>query len=1087
MRSKLRWSIFFTAIAAVAPAQDDDPKKPPEVSSSILGGLKFRNIGPAMISGRISDFAVNPKNSAEYYVAVASGHVWKTTNAGTTWQPVFDGQPSYSIGVVVLDPKNPHTVWVGTGENNSQRSVGFGDGVYRSDDGGKSWKNMGLKKSEHIGRILIDPRNSQTIYVAAQGPLWSAGGDRGLYKSTDGGATWNATLKMPNEHTGVADAAMDPRDANILYAASYQRRRHTWTLINGGPGSGLHKSTDGGATWRQLKSGLPSGDLGKIGVAVSPVDPDVVYATIEAQGEAGGIFRSTDRGETWERRNPFIDTQMYYGEIFCDPADVDRIYVMATVPRVSTDGGKTLDRWLNNTVHVDCHAAWIDPDNPRHMLQGNDGGIYESHDRGQTWRYIQNLPVAQFYRVSVDNSTPFYYVYGGTQDNNTVGGPSRTTSANGIQNSDWFITIGGDGFKTQIDPTNPAIVYSQYQYGGLARFDRTTGELLDIRPIEGKGEPPLRWNWDAPLIISPHNPARLYFGANRLYRSDDRGESWTPMSGDLTRQLDRNQLPVMGKVWGVDAVAKNANTAIYGNISYVSESPLKEGLIYVGTDDGLVQVTEDGGKTWKKIETFPGVPERTYTSTVLASRHDLNTVYATFDNHKMGDFLPYVLKSTNKGASWTAIASDLPKTGMALIIVEDPVSKEMLFVGTEFGVFVTLNGGKKWIQLKSGLPAIPIRDIAIQERENDLVLASFGRGFYILDDYTPLRSLSDDLVKKEAHIFPVKDAFTYIERSPLGGDGKGSQGDAHFTADNPPLGATITYYLREEAKTKKKQRQDREKELEKAGKPVPYPTPEQLRAEDDEEAPAVFLVFADAAGNVVRRLKANNAAGVQRTTWDLKMPSTRPVSATSDGSGSGWFVVPGTYSVMVVLRQEGKERVLAGPVTFTAKPLQQPTIPASDPAALAAFREKAASLQRAIQAAGEVLRDARNRVKAMQAAMVQTAGNTSALHERSLQVEARLTAIQRAMSGDETISRRNENPPPTIEGRLDAVTSAFWSSTAGPTGTQLKAFDIASEAFAAELSKLKEVVQKELPAIEQELDALGAPHTPGRMPEWKKE
>jgi hypothetical protein len=542
----------------------------------------------------------------------------------------------------------------------------------------------------------------------------------------------------------------------------------------------------------------------------------------------------------------------------------------------------------------------------------------------------------------------------------------------------------------------------------------------------------------------------------------------------------------MGKVWGVDAVAKNANTAIYGNISYVSESPLKEGLIYVGTDDGLVQVTEDGGKTWKKYETFPGVPERAYTATVLASRHDVNTVYATFDNHKWGDFLPYVLKSTNKGATWTAIQSDLPKTGMALIIVEDPVSKEMLFVGTEFGVFATLNGGKKWIQLKSGLPSIPIRDIAIQERENDLALASFGRGFYILDDYTALRTLTDDLVKKEAHIFPVKDAFTYIERSPLGGGGKGSQGDAHFTADNPPLGATITYYLREGAKTKKKERQDREKDLEKAGKPVPYPTPEQLRAEDDEEAPAVFLIFVDEAGNVVRRVRGNNSAGVQRTTWDLKTPSTRPVSAMSDGSGSGWFVVPGKYTVTVVLRQDGKERELAGPVAFTAKPLQQPTIPASDPAALAAFQKNAASLQRAIQAAGEVLRDTKNRVNAMQASMLQTSGNTSALHERSLVVEARLTAIQRAMSGDETISRRNENPPPTIEGRLDAVTSAFWSSTAGPTGTQLKAFDIASEEFAIELSKLKQIVDKDLPAIEKELDALGAPHTPGRMPEWKK-
>ena len=684
----------------------------------------------------------------------------------------------------------------------------------------------------------------------------------------------------------------------------------------------------------------------------------------------------------------------------------------------------------------------------------------------------------------MDNSKPFYYVYGGTQDNNTVGGPSRNTSGNGIQNSDWFITIGGDGFKSQIDPTNPAIVYSQYQYGGLARYDRDTGELLDVRPIEGQGEPPLRWNWDAPLIISPHNPARLYFGANRLYRSDDRGDSWTAVSGDLTRQLDRDKLPVMGKVWSVDAVAKNANTAVYGNVSSVSESPLKEGLLYVGTDDGLVNVTENGGASWTKLEKFPGIPERAYTATVLASRHDVNTVYATFDNHKMGDFLPYVLKSTNKGSSWTAIQSDLPQTGMALIIAEDPLKPDMLFVGTEFGAFTTLNGGKKWIQLKSGLPSIPVRDIAIQEREQDLVLATFGRGFYILDDYSPLRTLTDDLVKKEAHMFPVKDAWLFIERTPLGGDGRGSQGDAHFTADNPPKGATVTYYLRETVKTKKQIRKDMEKELEKKGQTLPYPTQDQLRAEDDEEAPEVFFLFSDTDGTVIRRVKGSNSAGVQRVTWDLRHPSMRPVGANADGSASGWFVVPGQYSVSMMVRQEGKERTVAGPVSFTAKSLQTPALPAQDPAAFAAFQRNAAKLQRAVLAAYDVVREAKSRLNALQAALIQTSGATSDLHTKSLRIEEQLTTIQRAFTGDETISRRNYNSPVTIDARMDVVVGSFLSSTAGPTETQKKAFDIASAEFRTLLGKLRDIVERDAPQLEKDMDAIGAPYRSGRLPEW---
>ena len=636
------------AEAKPQPAKPAEEEKKGALTADTLSGLQFRLIGPAAASGRVIAFAVNPKNKVEYYVGVASGGVWKTTNDGATWTPVFDKEGSYSIGWVTLDPDDPSVVWVGAGESNSQRSVGYGDGIYRSDDGGKSWKNLGLKKSEHIGRIVIDPRDSKVVYVAAEGPLWGPGGDRGLYKTTDGGNTWKAVLTV-SENTGVADVAIDPADPDILYAAAYQRRRHVFTLIDGGPESAIYKSTDAGEHWNKLKSGLPTEDMGRIGLAVTPADPNVVYATIEAANGKGGVYRSTDKGATWERRNEFNEGAMYYGQIIADPKNADRIFVMSVYMRESDDGGKTLHKINEANHHGDNHALWIDPDNTKHTLLGSDGGVAESFDGFTTWQFKANLPTVQFYDVAVDNALPFYNVCGGTQDNYSWCGPSRTKNVNGIVNSDWYVTTGGDGFHSQVDPEDPNTVYSESQYGVLVRYDKRTGEELLIQPQEGKGEPPLRWNWDSPLIISPHSHTRLYFGANKLFRSDDRGNTWKPISGDLTRQIDRNKLPVMGKVWGPDAVAKNQSTSFYGNLVALAESPKKENLIYVGTDDGLIQVTSDGGASWTKYDKFPGVPENTYVSRLAASHHDVNTVYAAFENHKNEDFKPYLLKSGDSG------------------------------------------------------------------------------------------------------------------------------------------------------------------------------------------------------------------------------------------------------------------------------------------------------------------------------------------------------------------------------------------------------------------------------------------------------
>ncbi|KAB2844101.1 MAG: glycosyl hydrolase, partial [Melioribacteraceae bacterium] len=674
-------------------------------------GLKLRTIGPAFCSGRIGDLAVNPDKPNEYYAAVASGGVWKTTNAGISWEPVFENEGSYSIGCVTLDPNNPHVVWVGTGENNSQRSVGYGDGIYKSEDGGKNWKNMGLKNSEHIAKIVIDPRNSNVIYVAAQGPLWGPGGDRGLYKSTDGGETWNKVLEI-SENTGITDLVYDPRNPDVMYAASYQRRRHVWTLINGGPESAIYKSTNAGAAWNKIETGLPKGDIGRIGLAISPVNPDVLYAIIEAEEDKGGFFRSTDRGASWEKRSGKVSSSpQYYQEIVCDLLDVDKVYCLDTYTSVTEDGGKTFKRLGNNNRHVDDHALWIDPNNTNHLLIGGDGGIYETYDGGELWDYKDNLPVTQFYKVSTDNNEPFYYVWGGTQDNNSMGGPSQTLNEVGIVNADWYVTQGGDGYESQVDPVDPNIVYAQYQHGGLTRYNKVTGENIDIQPKEGKGEEAYRWNWDTPLVLSPHKHTRLYFAANVLFKSEDMGNSWEKISGDLTRQLDRDKLEVMGKIWSADAVAKNKSTSYYGNIIALNESPIKEGLIYTGSDDGLINVTEDGGKNWRKIEKFPGVPERTYVNMIVASYHDVNRVYVAFNNHKNADFKPYLLRSDDAGKTWKSIAGNLPERGSVYSVAEDHVNPNLLFAGTEFGIFFTVDGGNKWIQLKGNMPTIAVRDI----------------------------------------------------------------------------------------------------------------------------------------------------------------------------------------------------------------------------------------------------------------------------------------------------------------------------------------------------------------------------------------
>ena len=1015
--------------------------------------------------------------------------MWKTTNAGCTWTPLFDGEGSYSIGCVTLDPKNPQVVWVGTGENNSQRSVGYGDGVYRSEDGGKSWKNLGLKSSEHIARILIDPRNSNTVFVAAQGPLWGPGGDRGLFKTLDGGKTWKTMLPI-SENTGVTDVVMNPHNPDVMLAATYQRRRHVWTLIDGGPECAIYRSTDAGANWTKIRSGLPTEELGRIGLAAAPSDPNVVYASIESIDKKGGIFRSQDQGVTWEKRNDFDAQAQYYSHIVVDPSNAARIYVMNVSLMVSDDGGKTLSVLGEKNKHSDNHEIWIDPKNSSHYLVGCDGGIYESYNRGADWRFQANLPVTQFYDVAVDNAVPFYHVYGGTQDNFTLGGPARNRAAQrGITNADWFVTQGGDGFHARVDPQDPNIVYSESQNGGLVRFDRRTNQTVGIQPLPGKGEPPLRWNWDSPLLLSPHSPTRIYFAANKLFRSDDRGSSWRAISGDLTRQLDRDSLLVMGKVWGPDAVSKHVSTSFYGNIVALAESPVQPDLLYVGTDDGLIQVSENGGTSWQKTETFPGVPERAYVSRLLAAQTSAKTVYASFDNHKNADFAPYLLKSTDAGKTWNSIKGDLPANGPVLAIAEDAVDSNLLFAGTEFGLFFTTNGGTKWVRFKSGLPTISVRDLAIHKKLNDLVIGTFGRGIYVIDDYSPLRKLTEEKLSAAAVLFPTRESYMYIQSRPLGGPGKAYQGSAFYEADNPTFGATFTYYLKSALKTKKQERRAAEKASARKGEKPTYPSKEDLRKEEEQEAPAITLTIRDSSGAAVRTLTGSTEAGVHRVTWDLRDPASgggrRRGGEGDDDEGpppGGPLVLPGTYQVTLDQRVDGVSTRLAGPENFTVLVDGYQEMKPADLAALRAFQTKLAKLQRSANGAMSSATALTANLEAIKRAIEQTPTMDEQWKSKVRDLEKRTREVLLHLRGDSILRARNDNTPVSILERIGHVVGNERLSLSRPTQSDEDSYKIAHEELTEQITQLRSLLEKDLKPLEKALDDAGAPWTPGRMP-----
>ena len=1076
---KYIFSIAVILISLNITAQNIKPVASDSLKNVSLSGLKFRSIGPALTSGRVVDIAVNPKNKAEYYVASGHGSLWKTSNNGTSFTPIFDGQGSYSMGTVKIDPGNTNIVWAGTGENDNQSNVIYGDGVYKSEDAGKSWKNMGLKSSEHIGDIVIDPGNSKTVYVAAYGSYRNAGGDRGVYKTTDGGNTWRKVLNI-SEYTGCYELHIDPRSSTTLYAVAHQRYRKLYSVIRGGSESAIYKTVDSGATWQKIMSGLPTEDVGRIGMAVSPVNSDILYAIVEAK-EGSGFYRSQDRGASWTKQNSYISSYPFYMQkIFCDPKNENKIYSMDVYNKVSDDGGKTWRNLGEKNKHVDNHVLWIDSDNTDHLLSGCDGGVYESWDGAQAWAFKANLPIAEIYKVTTDNSYPFYYVYAGTQDNNSFGGPSRTRNNTGITNNDWFITTGGDGFESQVDWKEGNYAYAQSQNGGLVRFDKRTGEELSIKPVE-LNDSAYRFDWSSPLLISKHDNKRLYFAANKLFRTNDQGSSWEEISPDLTLGVPKKMHKIMNRVWSMDELVTKGSMA---QIAAIAESPLDENILFSGSGDGLLFYTTDAGKHWIRSGELPGLPEYARTTSIALSSHNKLVAYAAFENFNAGNYKPLLYKTTDGGKTWGSLNNNLPAKGSTYSVAEDHKDPNLLFVGTQFGIFFSNNGGKEWIQLKNGIPPTAVTDIEIQQNENDLVVCTFGRGIYILDNYAPLRGLNKELFQKPAAILPIKDALMFIESSPLGGRGKGYQGEGYFTTPNPEVGAVITYYIKDEFKTLAQKRREAEKEKQKKGEDFDMPVIDSLRKETLQ--PDAYLIFTitDDENNAIRKIKKNISKGINRVIWNFRYPSPKPVSANENTEGNGYMVVPGTYKVSLSKFEDGKFTELVAPQTFKCVSLNNETISAADKPALDAFNKKVSELFRAVTGANAYRNELQERIPYYKKSVFEAPKLPLDTYEKISAIEQQLELIDRKINGDPLRAKYESVGPTSLRNRIDDIAEGLWSTTFAPTATFTRSYDIVSGIFNDILNDLK-AVSEQVKQLENIMELNNAPFTPGRLPVWK--
>lgn len=1031
-----RWALAAAALAALPSttyAQDLD---------ATLSSLTYREIGPALMGGRIADLAVVESKPQHFFVATGSGGLWKTENHGTSWTPLFDDQPTSSIGDVQIDQSNPNLVWVGTGEPANRQSSPWGNGVYKSTDGGESWQHMGLEETKHIGRVLIHPRDPDIVYVAAVGDLWGPNAERGVYRTMDGGESWELVLFI-DEHTGAIDMAMDPSDPKTLFAAMYQRRRTGFGFNGGGPGSGLYRTVDGGENWVELTEGLPEGDKGRIGIDVYRGDGNLVYALVEAdarsagQGFGGGggaresgLFRSTDRGTTWEKVSDTNPRPMYYSRVNIDPTNPDRIYVLGTQLMISDDGGRTFRSDGAVQIHVDHHAIWVNPEDPDHIILGSDGGVSATWDGTAHWRMFDNLALGQFYTISTDMRDP-YYVCGGLQDNDPWCGPSNTRSFHGIRHQDWYETAYGDGFHTVVDPTDSTIVFSESQNGNMNRYDLITGEKTPMRPITGPREngdttKTYRFNWNSPLFISRHDPATIYLGGNFLMRSRDRGLSWEEVGGfDHSKQLDRDELEIMGVPGSEPMMSIHDGISTYGNLTVVGESHFTADVIYTGTDDGNVHVTTDGGATWTDLsDNFPGLPERTYVSRLSPSAHEAGRVYASFDGHRNGDYAAYVYVSENYGEDWERIDEGLPHGWSVNVVTEHHRAENLLFVGNEVGVFVSIDRGESWTQLKNNFPTVPVDDIVIHPRENDLIVGTHGRSAWILDDIGPLEELASmDVLAQGGHVFQPKRTIMWAQKGdwPFYG--------ATYSAPNPPRATRIRYYVGRELG-------------------------------DDAE---VSLTVSDPSGEVVRSLDTEDGQGIHEVLWDWRHDP--PFESRGGGGGpfggGGAFapiVMPGTYTVALEIdgeRWSSDVEIVAEP----RRPMTMADRRARQDALMDVYR-LAAPLNDATQA---------------------------------------LSRVREQMSEVEDLLDDADEPPESLTDMLEAIQTELeeigdglgdarrWSNVGGaiqgsstiPTDDQLWQIDAAWDAAPGLIERLNDLIERDVPELNTALNAEGVRPDPG--------
>ena len=1049
--------------------------------------LQYREIGPALMGGRIADLAVVESKPQVFYIATGTGGVWKTENHGTSWIPLFDDQPTSSIGDVTLDQSNPNLVWVGTGEPQNRQSSGWGNGVYKSTDAGNTWRHMGLDATRNIGRILIHPRNPDIVYVAAVGDLWGPNEERGVFRTQDGGETWENVLQI-DEHTGAIDLAMDPGDPNTIFAAMYQRQRTGWGFNGGGPGSGLYRTFDGGANWTELTEGLPDGDKGRIGVDIFRQDGNVVYALVEADARSpgagffggggggqsqSGLFRSLDRGDSWEKMSSTNPRPMYYSQVRIDPTNPERIYVLGGNLMVSDDGGRTFRSDGAAQVHVDHHALWINPNDPDHLILGSDGGVVASWDGTAHWRMFDNLPLGQFYAIGFDMRDP-YYVCGGLQDNDPWCGPSNTRSFHGIRHQDWYETAYGDGFFTIVDPTDSTIVFSESQNGNMNRYDLTTGEKTPMRPItgpraDGDTAKTYRFNWNSPLQLSPHEPATVYLGANYLMRSRDRGMSWEEVGGvDLTKQIDRNELEIMGVSGSEPQMSVNDGISTYGNITAFAESPLTPGLLWVGTDDGNVQVSRDDGATWTNVaDRIPDLPERTYVSRLEPSHHAEGRVYASFDGHRNADYAAYVYVSEDYGDSWRRITSGLPDGWSVNVITEHHRAPNLLFVGNEVGVFVSVDRGEQWVQLKNNLPVVPVDDILIHPRDNDLLVGTPGRSFWILADVSPLEHLSAEPLAEAGRIFPqARETIMWAQRGDWPFTG------ATYSAPNPPRGTLIRYYLRDEWEAPMAEEEGEEgdgsEDGDDAGAGDGGPMADGAPAEESTFA----LTITASDGTHIRTLEAPSEAGINEVVWDWRMDAPYepegpqgPVGFGQPGTPQGPVAMPGVYTVSMTVGGE----TYSSTVEIQADP-RRPMTRADRMARQDALMSLHA-LAPSIYEAGRAIDGLEEQLDAAEELIEAAAEAPEGLDEE-------LEAIREALDEiDDDVGEARRNA---------GVATAIQGSSTLPTEDHMWQVDRAWEVMEELLGPLNELITSRVPALNAQLFAEGVRPKPGEalaMPE----